>query len=97
MQRLEAGCALTGLPFVIDGSPNHPQAPSLDRIDTTRSYTPENTRLVCWAVNMAMGAWGYDVYLRYAQAAITHQSNQHLLLGNDHVQPRKLDNHISTH
>jgi hypothetical protein len=28
---------------------------SLDRLDSTGGYTPENTRLVCWGVNRAKG------------------------------------------
>jgi hypothetical protein len=35
--------------------------PSLDRIDPAKGYTYENIRIVCWAMNCAMGTWGESV------------------------------------
>ena len=35
-----------------------PFVPSIDRIDSTRGYTPDNCRIVCSITNIAMNAWG---------------------------------------
>lgn len=32
--------------------------PSLDRIDPTKGYLYSNIRIVCWAMNAALGTWG---------------------------------------
>ena len=41
---------------------------SLDRRDPTKGYTIQNVRVVCWAINAAMGTWGEEV-LRSLMAA----------------------------
>ena len=38
----------------------HPYAPSLDRIDPKRGYTPDNVRLVVFAINTMLLDWGAD-------------------------------------
>lgn len=62
-------CSLTGIPFEYyykTGDRTPPWAPSLDRIESSKGYTPENVRLVCVAVNMALNTWGEDVLHRIA-------------------------------
>jgi len=65
-------CQLTGLPFNKSykpaGSTKRPFAASLDRIDCTLGYTIVNVRLVCVAVNVALGEWGYESLKRIALA-----------------------------
>jgi hypothetical protein len=34
---------------------------SLDRKDSSKGYTISNIRVVCWAMNAAMGTWGEEV------------------------------------
>ncbi len=61
----EGTCHATGLPF--DMAPaarpgaRNPYAPSLDRVDSSLGYTPENTRLVVWAFNAMRNEFGDDV------------------------------------
>lgn len=57
-RRIDVGlCEITGMPF--DLSPGrHFNSPSIDRIDSTRGYSPDNIRVVCHAMNAAMGDWG---------------------------------------
>lgn len=53
--RRPAKCAITGLDLVFrepwPGRSPHPQAPSIDRINSRRGYTPDNVRLVCFWAN----------------------------------------------
>lgn len=63
----EAGwsCAVTGMPFALEVvSGRKPYAPSIDRIDCAKGYTPDNCRVVCLAVNYAMNVWGEAVFRR---------------------------------
>lgn len=66
-------CAVSKLPFTLDriGS-RAPFSPSLDRIDSTKGYTYENCRIVCYIVNMAMSDYG-DEPLRIVARAIVSE------------------------
>lgn len=59
-------CLLTNIDFVIPTERNnnkaHPFAPSLDRIDSDKGYTKENTRLVCVAINYGMNEFGEEIF-----------------------------------
>ena len=67
-------CAISGLPFSLTRFEGvlakHPFAPSLDRISSRGSYTADNVRLVCIAVNFGMGQWGEELYLTFARATV---------------------------
>lgn len=66
-------CELTGLPFSFtpDSVGPPPMSPSLDRIVPELGYVPGNVRVVCWAVNAALGGWGLDVAKRVAAALLS--------------------------
>jgi hypothetical protein len=57
-QRIDLGrCEVSGAAF--DLSPGRkPNSPSLDRRDPAKGYTPENVRVICHALNAALGDWG---------------------------------------
>lgn len=59
--RIDLGkCEVTGAVF--DLSPGRKfNSPSLDRIDSSKGYTYENTRIVLNLVNAALGDWGENV------------------------------------
>jgi hypothetical protein len=65
-------CEVSGIAFDLAKSMDHwrrPMAPSIDRIDPKRGYTPDNVRLVIYAVNAAMNEWGLELFLKVARAA----------------------------
>lgn len=61
-------CELTGVTLVTGAGAGSQgkrlwNTASLDRIDPRKGYTIKNVRIVCWAVNCAMGTWGKDVLI----------------------------------
>jgi hypothetical protein len=69
-------CALTRIPFDLCLHRRYranPFRPSLDRINSKNGYTPDNTRLVCVAVNFALNEFGESTFKflceRYLQKA----------------------------
>ena len=58
LEKINYKCEVTGIPFTYDS--RSPTGLSIDRIDPTKGYTPDNIRFVCWWVNAAMGHWGLD-------------------------------------
>lgn len=56
---LEGVCEVTGIAFVL-GAPKHAFLPSIDRIDSSKGYTPENCRVVLWFINAAKMALPED-------------------------------------
>jgi hypothetical protein len=69
-------CAVTNIPFHMerfaDAFVKYPFAPSIDRILSSGGYTPDNTRLVCAAVNFGMGQWGEELFLTLARYAVAY-------------------------
>lgn len=62
-ERIEAGtCELSGLPFSLSGE----FVPSIDRIDASQGYTPENCRIVAHYVNRAINQFGEKLFERVA-------------------------------
>lgn len=58
---LDAGvCQMTGLPFQREKRKQGPFAPTLDRVVPKLGYVHGNVRVVVWALNRAMGEWGFD-------------------------------------
>lgn len=74
-------CALTGLAFhggrFGTGKAKRAFWPSIDRIDPEVGYTRDNCRLVLTAVNFALNAWGDEVFMRIARAAIDVENRTH--------------------
>lgn len=70
--RCQGCCEVTGLPFrpPSEQYSRNPYGPSLDRIDSSKGYTPDNVRIVCVAANLAMNEWGEEVLSRIAKAYV---------------------------
>jgi hypothetical protein len=64
--RSKGSCELTGVPFLMRSESNdwksNPWVPSIDRINSGDGYHPENCRILCNAVNRALGEWGENVF-----------------------------------
>lgn len=78
--RCQNRCEVTGIPFS-DGeaSPVHgrrPWPPSLDRIRSDQPFCIENCRIVCAAVNNAMGPWGVAELRELAAAYVAWHDNR---------------------
>ena len=75
-EECDGRCAVTGQEFTDErvgtGQAKRAFAPSLDRIDPEDGYHQANCRLVMAAVNFGMNAWGLEVYLEVARAAVKH-------------------------
>lgn len=75
-ERSGGKCELTGIEFSFQRpfqSLRRPWSPSLDRKDASIGYTPENCRLVCTAVNIALNEWGEEVLLKIANALFSER------------------------
>ena len=68
--KVEAGCCeLTRVAFDFSspaGTRVNPYAPSIDRIDPKLGYTPDNCRVVCTWVNIAMNEHGAETFRTFA-------------------------------
>ena len=80
LERLEAGrCQLSGLPF--DMAEKRSMAtPSLDKKNPMDGYTKENTRVILFGLNAALGDWGEQRLFEAATAAMKLQSNASTIL-----------------
>ncbi len=59
--RLDMGiCEMTGLSLDLRSKKRDWNSPSIDRIDANGGYTYSNIRIVCLAMNSALGWWGED-------------------------------------
>lgn len=84
---LVGACEITGLPleFKSRGTGRvHNRAPSIDRIDSgNRNYTPENSRLVCAQVNVALGPWNSSESLPVLRALVATMEQRSHLASNE--------------
>lgn len=77
MRSQDMRCAVSGVRFDVsprnDGGRVRPLVPSVDRIDASKGYDICNVRIVCAAVNAALGDWGDSVF----HAIVLGVANKH--------------------
>jgi hypothetical protein len=62
-------CAVSGIVLEVSSDRfGGPFGPSLDRIEPALGYVPDNLRVVCQIVNVAMNSWGRDALERLVSA-----------------------------
>lgn len=61
-------CEVSGIVFDLSkDSRRSPYAPSIDRIDNSKWYTPDNCRVILWALNAAFSHWGQAEFAKIAR------------------------------
>ena len=63
-------CALSGVIMRKPTRPWDPYGPSIDRIDSSMGYTPENCQLTAYAVNRAKSEMSYDELVEFCRAVV---------------------------
>lgn len=48
---IPAICPILGIPIAKGSTGFHPNSPSVDRVDSTKGYTPGNVRVISWRAN----------------------------------------------
>ena len=95
-------CELTGMPFSFEPPPEgwtrRPDAPSIDRIDKTKPYTPENTRVILWAVNCALAEYGTETMLPILERMVNAIKEQSTPISTKHTATsQEQESHGSVH
>lgn len=71
LEKVKQGvCELSGVRLVHNKHKMAAYSATLDKIVPSNGYTKENTRLVCWAMNAALGTWGEGVAKELWAAAL---------------------------
>lgn len=82
-------CELTGIAFSFEPPPEgwtrRPDAPSLDRIDKTKHYTPDNTRVILWSVNCALAEYGTEMMLPILERLVDAIKNKPTPVSTEHT------------
>jgi hypothetical protein len=72
-------CCLTGIEFDYGGTRVgyrvNSDAPSIDRINNRQGYTRTNSRIVLTSVNIALNEWGFESFVRIAEAMVQRQGS----------------------
>ena len=63
-------CALTGVTFLKDRLRRSPRAPSIDRIDSKKGYTPDNCQLITYIANCAKNQFTVDEFVEMCRAVV---------------------------
>lgn len=72
-QRWTGKCELSRLEFVLQTGKLSALSPSIDRIDSAKGYTPDNCRIICWALNRFRGN-GTDAEMLVIAKALIEKS-----------------------
>ena len=71
--KYKAGCAVTGIAFQQGEGVICPLSATVDRINSSKGYTPKNCRLVLHAVNALRGSGTDQLMYEIAEAILTNR------------------------
>lgn len=74
LARQDWRCAVSGIEFNGRRDTPTPFRPSIDRIEPHKGYVPDNIRIVCKIVNLAMSDWGSEPLIQVALAITSRES-----------------------
>ncbi len=77
-KKMDGGCCeVTGIYFEFGNTPYHSFLPSLDRIDSSGGYTPDNVQVVVLIYNRAKGPDSHADIVRFATAVLSRGVPEH--------------------
>lgn len=83
-ERSHHRCEISGIPFDRhyrpEGASKRPFCASIDRIANSDGYSPDNCRLVCTIVNVAMGEWGFEAMQTLSNALSLRRRQPRLVI-----------------
>lgn len=68
-------CALTDVEMQYSGIGKNPLGASLDRIDSSLNYTPNNIQLVCWVVNQMKNNMTMEQFMLWVHRLAQHDDS----------------------
>lgn len=78
-KKQQGKCAMTGIQFSFDRKQGNrvynPFSPSIDRIDSNKGYIPDNCRIVCTIVNIALNRFGDEPFRIMCENYIKQQKS----------------------
>ena len=86
LKRSKGRCEVTGIAFKTEralGVSARPFMHSIDRIDSKQGYVPNNIRIVCLAVNVAMSHWGENVLSDIAVGYVLHKYSSRFVVARE--------------
>lgn len=71
-ERWTGKCELSGIPFILSSKHSGPYSPTIDKIDPTQGYTPENCRFVLYVINSLKSTLTDKEMLEIARALVEY-------------------------
>lgn len=63
VRRANGRCEVSGIELQMpESKARGPYGPSIDRIESSKSYSGDNIRIVCVAANLALNRWGMEIF-----------------------------------
>lgn len=75
-ERWTGCCELSGIPFVLSTKHSGPYSPTIDKIDPTQGYIPENCRFVLYVINSLKSTLTDKEMLEVAEALVNYDRSK---------------------
>lgn len=74
VKKIPMKCLYTGIDLTLESK--KPNTISLDRIDSTKAYTPDNIALCCWRINKMKSTFSIYDFFYLCKEVTMHQSSK---------------------